>query len=71
MNNYYNPEPPVDPPEDRTIAICSVCMGEIYDGEYYGLDDYSRPICSDCLESEWNHLAKDEKFELMGYEVKR
>lgn len=54
-----------DPPDDKVIAICSHCKGEIYDGESYAFDG-NDPICSDCLELMWEELTVNEKAWLIG-----
>ena len=63
------PELPIEPPEDKVIATCTNCGGEIYSGEQYGIG-YGREVCcSDCIEDKWNDLMLFEKFEVLAYEV--
>lgn len=67
MINYYTgPEPPVEPPEDKVICRCSRCGGEIYEGETYG-EGQRGPVCTECLESQWQSLTMREKYESLGF----
>lgn len=44
----YEPDLPIDPPEDKVFAVCDYCGGEIYEGEtYYDID--RKNIHVDCL----------------------
>lgn len=41
--------PPADGPQERPVAWCRYCRGEIYGGEdYYRVD--GRAVCLDCLD---------------------
>ena len=59
------PEPPLEPPEERPAALCGVCGGEIYQGEVFG-EAGGRALCRDCLEDQWRGLLPAEKFALLG-----
>lgn len=44
----YLPERPLEPPEEKPIAYCDYCGGEIYEGEtVYNID--GQLIHEDCL----------------------
>lgn len=49
---------------------CSVCGQGIMSCEAYGECD-GKVICSDCINEEWEELTDEEKFESMGYNVRR
>lgn len=51
------------------VCSCFRCLGEIYDNEVWGEDEYHHPICIDCLEEEWKELSAVEKFERLGYDA--
>ncbi len=57
----YEPERPLEPPEDVVVALCNCCGGEIYEGEpHYVIDgkrihedclgDFAKDYFSDCVE---------------------
>ena len=60
-----DPEPPLEPPEERPAALCGICGGEIYQGEVFG-EAGGLALCRDCLEDQWRGLMTAEKFALMG-----
>ena len=56
----YEPERPLEPPEDKIYGLCYFCGGEIYegdtvyviDGQYIHedcLEDFARGYFADCL----------------------
>ena len=50
----YLPERPLEPPEEKPIAYCDYCGGEIYEGETY-LEMHNGDIVLDDMETivEW------------------
>lgn len=45
----YEPERPLEPPEDKIFGYCDHCCGEIYEGDtVYDID--GQRIHEDCLE---------------------
>lgn len=64
------PEPSLDPPADKVLCYCGRCLGEIYDGESYGIDGNGKCVCIDCAENEFNGLTSDEKFIALSMEVR-
>lgn len=53
--------------EETVVGYCKCCGGEIYDGEYYGVDDNYKYICTDCIDYEFMEMDERSKFEYMGY----
>ena len=62
----YLPERPLEPPEDKPIAYCDYCGGEIYEGEtVYTVD--GQLIHEDCLHDFADDYFKDCKEEAVSY----
>ena len=62
----YLPERPLEPPEDKPIAYCDYCGGEIYEGEtVYSID--GQLIHEDCLHDFADDYFKDCKEEAVSY----
>ena len=56
----YLPERPLEPPEEKPIAYCDYCGGEIYEGEtVYNID--GQLIHEDCLHDFADDYFKDCK----------
>lgn len=58
---YEVPDRELDPPDSVIVYTCSVCGGEIYEGEEY-YDSAKGPICIDCMEG----MSVQEILELVG-----
>jgi hypothetical protein len=69
MSMRYRFAESFEPPEAGTIAYCSRCKGEIYEGEEFGTDGM-RVICSDCVGNEFGELPLWAKFQLLGLDIK-
>lgn len=67
--SYQNPEPPLDPPEDKIICNCTECGGEIFEGEQYYAHPDGSPVCSDCLDMMWWDLSDNQKASLLGLDI--
>lgn len=73
---YYLEAERLEPPEAKEIGRCSVCGGEIYAGQSYGTDGvrlvHSRDEAGefDCINDEFMSLTLDQRFNLLGYEIK-
>lgn len=62
----YLPERPLEPPEEKPIAYCDYCGGEIYEGEtVYNID--GQLIHEDCLHDFADDYFKDCKEEAVSY----
>lgn len=57
---HYEPERPLDPPEDKICGYCDFCCGELYEGDaIYNISgqcihedcllDFARSYFADCL----------------------
>lgn len=61
----------LEPPEpEGTGAVCCRCRNELTRGELYGTCD-GRTVCAGCLEEEWGELSDEERFSMLGFDVKR
>ena len=65
-----NPEPRLEPPEAYVVARCSLCTGEIYEGEFWGHADVAA-CCEECIDSlartQWAAFTVFERFERFGF----
>ena len=60
------PEPSLSPPEEEISAVCSVCGGEIYTYELYGVG-VSGAVCTECARDRWRSLTEAEMLRFLGF----
>lgn len=53
-------------PQDAKFIRCSLCWGEIYEGEEYG-ERGGKVICDECVETEWMRKSLSDKLTALGY----
>lgn len=69
VSRYFKiPEPPIDPPEDRSVT--ADCGHEVYEGENLFEWEGGRTLCPDCMEEKFDELTLPEKAALLGCNFK-
>lgn len=54
-------------PQDAKFIRCSLCWGEIYEGEEYG-ERGGKIICDQCVNDEWESKSIADKIVTLGYQ---
>ena len=66
--NIGAPEPSLEPPEEKVVAVCHRCGLEFGVYSRWWLDDRDKPICGECIkEIATDELSIGELAYLLGY----